>query len=60
MVLPGLRPDADYLRYDPGDLGRRVELALALARFRGEMPHQISVDRVYRTYKTENRPRMDS
>ena len=35
--------DADDLGDDPADLGGRVELALALAALRGEVPHQVLV-----------------
>ncbi len=35
--------DADDLRHDAADLGRRVELALALAALGGEVPHQVFV-----------------
>ena len=37
------RADADHLGQDPRDLGRRVELALALAGLGGEVPHQVLV-----------------
>ena len=43
LVLAGVRADADDLGQDPGDLGRRVELALALAGLGGEVPHQVLV-----------------
>jgi hypothetical protein len=43
LVLPRLGTDAHHLGQDAGDFGGRVELALALARFRGEMPHQVLV-----------------
>ena len=35
--------DADDLRHDLADFGRRVELSLALAALRGEVPHQVLV-----------------
>ena len=35
--------DADDLGHDPRHLGRRVELALALATLGGEVPHQVLV-----------------
>jgi len=35
--------DANHFGNDAADLGRRVELALALTRILGEMPHQILV-----------------
>jgi len=35
--------DADDLGHDAGNLRRRVELTLALARFRGEVAHQVFV-----------------
>ena len=35
--------DAENLRDDAADFGGRVELALALATLRGEMPHEIFV-----------------
>ncbi len=35
--------DADYLCYDPADLGRGIELAFALAAFRCEVAHQVFV-----------------
>src|ERR1019366_5133851 len=37
------RGDADDLGHDPADLGRRIELAFALAALRGEVPHQVFV-----------------
>ncbi len=43
LVLARIRADADHLRDDPGDLGRRVELPLALPRLGGEVPHQVLV-----------------
>ena len=43
MVLAGGRADADHLGHDARDLGRGVELSLALARFGGEVPHQVLV-----------------
>jgi hypothetical protein len=39
----GPGPDADDLGHDPRDLGRGVELALALARLGGEVAHQVLV-----------------
>ena len=39
---PGIM-DADDLRDDAADLGGRVELALALAAFGGEVAHQVLV-----------------
>ena len=33
--------DAENLRHDPADLGRRIELPLTLAALGGEMPHQV-------------------
>ena len=35
--------DADDLCHDPAHLGRRVELALALAALGGKVPHQVFV-----------------
>ena len=35
--------DAEDLRHDAADFGGRVELALALAAFGGEVPHQVFV-----------------
>ena len=43
LVGAGAGADADHLRHDPRDLGRRVELPLALARLGGEVPHQVLV-----------------
>ena len=43
LVLAGVRADADDLGQHPRDLGRRVELALGLARLGGEVPHQVLV-----------------
>ena len=43
LVLAGVRADADHLSHDARDLGRRVELPLALARLGGEMAHQVLV-----------------
>ena len=43
LVLARVRADADDLRHDARDLGRRVELALALAGLGGEVPHQVLV-----------------
>ena len=37
------RRDADDLGHDAADLGRGVELALALAALAGEVPHEILV-----------------
>ena len=42
-VLRGVGRDADHLRHDARDLGRRVELPLALARLRGEVAHEVLV-----------------
>ena len=43
-VVAGLgAPDAEDLRHDAADLGRGVELPLALATLGGEVPHQILV-----------------
>ena len=38
-----LRRDADHLGDDAADLGRRVELPLALAALGGEVPHEVFV-----------------
>ncbi len=38
-----VRADADDLGDDPADLAGRVELALALAALRGEVPHEVLV-----------------
>ena len=38
-----VRPDVEHLRDDAADLRRGVELALALATLRGEVPHKILV-----------------
>ena len=43
LVLACVGADADDLGQDPRDLGRRVELALALAGLGGEVPHQVLV-----------------
>ena len=43
LILTSVRADTDHLGEDAGDLGRRVELALALARLGGEVAHQVLV-----------------
>ena len=43
LVLPCAGADGDHLRDDARHLGGRVELALALARLGGEVPHQVLV-----------------
>ena len=43
LVRPGVGADPDHLRHDAGHLGRGVELALALARLGGKVPHQVLV-----------------
>lgn len=43
LVLGRLGADSDDLGHDAGDFGRRIELALALAGLRGEVPHQVLV-----------------
>ena len=40
----GVRPrNPDHFRHDAADFGRGVELSLALAALRGEVPHQVFV-----------------
>ena len=39
----GVRADADHLRHNARDLGRRVELPLGLAGLGGKVPHQVLV-----------------
>ena len=43
LVRPLGPADADGLRHDPRHLGRRVELAFALARFSREVAHQVFI-----------------
>ena len=43
VIGASVGPDPDHLRHDPGNLGRSVELSLALARLGGEVPHQVFV-----------------
>ena len=43
LVRVGVGADADHLRHDARDLGRGVELPLALAGLGGEVPHQVLV-----------------
>ena len=43
LVLAGCPAYADHLGQDPGDLGWRVELSLALTRLSGEVAHEVLV-----------------
>ena len=43
LVRAGIGAEPNHLRHDAGDLGRGVELALALARLGSEVSHQVLV-----------------